>query len=415
MTRIAGPLNIGALRRCFSAIVARHDALRTRIAIYDGVPVQEVEDQRDLTDLVKLEDWSLISEDKQRSEISRLLEAPDVVDVTRDPLFTVRLARLSPEQHILITMMEHIVSDGLSISILLDELLTGYRQIAHGLDISLPAIPLQFSEYALLQRASTAAWLRENGQYLTEHFAGCDRVRFPDDRRSAAESEGWGVAPFKISNRIKSELAAWCRSRKTTLVMGTLTAYVSLLLRWCSTRDTVVLFQSDGRSSRDVGNAIGYFAFPLYLRIQLCKNHTLLDVLHAVMQEYCAAYDHADFSYMESLSTRPGFTRNSCFNWLRQQEVTEHQGLAPKQGGSTEPVLFIREALETTLLKHISRDTEPMMGFIEGPHDITGGIYFPRNRFSVASMERFARNFFVFLAALREEPWKRAADIALVD
>jgi hypothetical protein len=397
--RLHGRLNIDAMRRSLAEIVRRHEALRTRIVLHDGEPMQEIADSRDYG--LKLDDLSVLSRESREVEVGRLIDEIILkpIDIAAEPLFEVRLLRLRDDEYVLIVAMEHLISDALSRSILLRDLLTAYVQASQRCPFTLPAIPVQFADYAVWERKMQRSWLERHASYWNQHLIGSLRIRFPTDQSlAAATSLGWGMVTLRISRDLKVEMREWCRLRRTTLAMTAFTAYVALVLRWSHVSEAIVLYQSDGRFSPKLENAIGYFASVLYLRVTLCENDTFIDLMNRVTREYCNAYEHADRSYMESQLPRPEFTRNSCFNWVPQQQRIDV--LQDSEGAiACSPVDFDHPGL-----KYVRRDTEPMLLLFETDDEISGGVQFPVSRFSKEMMERFGRNFLVFITALLRQP-----------
>lgn len=409
--RMHGRLNIDVLRKSAAEIVRRHDALRTQIVVFDGIPTQEIAESRDCE--LKVDDLTAFSETDRETEIKHRIENHilEPIDVAVDPLFRVRLLRLSDEENVLVVAMEHLISDASSMNNLLRELFTAYTQALKGRAFSLPAIPVQFTDYAVWQRNSQKYWIEKHGAYWSERLRGCGRLRFPLDKSLPAVScLGWGTIPLQISRDLKSELSEWCRLRRTTLVMSIFTAYVALVLCWCGVSEGVILYQSDGRTSPKIAGTIGYFAFPLYLRIELREDDRFVDLLNRVTEEYCKAYEHADSCYMEAQVPQPEFTKGSCFNCVTQDSKIEFSDL----GGSEDAITCTPVTFEHPIIKNLELDIEPLIGLTETDDAIVGGVGFPLNRFSFDTMERFGRNFLVFITALLRQPEKPVKGISLL-
>jgi len=410
-TRLLGRLDLDALRSSAAWIFRRHDALRTRIVIYDGLPTQEIDETRDCE--LNVEELSGLPESFREVEVLRLIESFILkpIDVAAGPLSGVLLLRLGENEHVLIVAMEHMVSDAFSMDILLRELLATYAQILRGRAVSLPKVLVQFGEFALLQRRAQGSLLEKHGPYWNAHLAGCHRVTFPPDYSSLNESRsGWGTVPVQIGRDLKLELRKWCRRMRTTLVMSVLAAYIGLTLRWCNVSEAVIQFQTDGRVSPAIENTIGYFASVLYLRIQCLERDTFVDLLKRIIDEYCKAYEHADYSYMEAQVPRPEFTRNTCFNWVPQGSKVDLSDL----DGSEDAIACYPLPFAHPMLRNLERDTEPVILLYDTDGDTVGGIHFPLNRLSKETMERFGRNFLVFIGALLRQPEGRIKDISLL-
>jgi hypothetical protein len=408
-TRLRGRLNVEALRESITEIVRRHDALRTRIVVVEGTPVQEISQSGGCQ--VEWDDLTALSESLREVEVKRLIEKHilDPVDVAEAPLLAVRLLRLGAEEHVLIVAMEHMISDAFSLNVLLREIFTAYVQLLKGQGLSLPEIPLQFPDYAVWQRNSLKSWIEKHGAYWNERITGCQRLRFPEDKMPLTTTRlGWGVVPLRIGMDLKKELREWCRLRRTTLVMSIFTAYVALVLRWCDRSEAVVLYQSDGRFNPEMQNTIGYFASALCLRIRILEDDSFVELMDRVTEEYCKAYEHADSSYFASQMPRPEFLRNSAFNWVPAGTEFDIPGL--EDAITCAPVDFV-----DPLSRNLDVDSEPsVLLYDAGESDTSGEVWFPRNRFSADTMERFGRNFLAFIGALLRQPQERVKDIVLL-
>jgi hypothetical protein len=401
ITRWAGTLDIRAFRDSLSEMIHRHEALRTRIVVCSQIPTQEIaqsgscdlkiDDLRDLPDYVR--------DTEARNLIERYTFKP--IRVLTEPLFRATLLRVRDDEHLVLLEMEHIISDGFSMGILLRDLFAAYLQTVKGRACSLPPIPIQFSDYAVWQRATHNSRLQKHGAYWDQHLKGCPRVRFPEEPDSTMSKErGWGLVPVRVDAELTLELRSWCRLRRTTLVMGVFVAYVAAVLRWCNVTECVFLYQTDGRTHPNLQNTIGYFASPLYLPIAIHQNDTFVDLLRRITDEYCRAYGHADFSYMEAQLPRPEFTRNTCFNWVPQ-------GFTAASPDAEEPeqkVTCSRIYFEQSKVENLERDTEPTIGLTEMGDEIRGCVQFPLDQFRVDTMEKFTRHFARFVKALVKCP-----------
>jgi hypothetical protein len=307
--------------------------------------------------------------------------------------------------------MEHMISDAFSINILSRDLFATYMQLVKGRDALLPGLPAQFSDYAVWQRNGHKSWIEVHGAYWSERLTECQRLRFPEDKALPTGIRlGWGRVPLHIGRELKAELSEWSRLRGTTLVMSVFTAFVGLVLRWCGVSKGMFQYQSDGRDNPKIENTIGFFAAVLYLRIELLDNDSFVDLMRRVAEEYCKAYEHADFSYMAAQVPPPEFTRNSAFNWVPQGLTINSSDLA----NSGEAVTCVPISFEHPMLRSLERDHEPSVGFIDTDDGIVGGVSFPLNRFSADTMERFGANFIEFIKALLRHSAPRVRDIVLV-
>ena len=158
--RLNGPLDRQALERAFASLVQRHETLRTVFPRGADDSLAQAPLQRPLE--VAFEDCSGLPEAEQearlREEAQR--ESLQPFDLCEGPLLRVRLIRLGEERHVLLLTLHHIVSDGWSMNVLIEEFSRFYSAYATGAEPGLPALPIQYADYALWQRS----WLEAGEQ-----------------------------------------------------------------------------------------------------------------------------------------------------------------------------------------------------------------------------------------------------------
>jgi hypothetical protein len=411
--RLQGRLNLTALESSLTEVIRRHDALRTRIVLQDGVPGQEVDDPQPLE--LKVGDLTSLSQPDRETEVVRIIQdlILEPLDLSAGPLLGVKLLRSSDREHVLILAMEHIISDAFSLGLLLRDTFTAYTQVVRGIDFSLPGIPVQFRDYSVWQWETNPAWVARHGAWWKKRLENAGRVKFPLDEvlQNTAASEqprrGWGTISVEIDRDLKAQLVEWCRQHQTTLVMGVFTAYVALVLRWCNVTECVFQYQTDGRVDPKIQNAIGYFAAELYLRIHLLPTDSFLDLLKRVTAVYCESHDHADFSYLGSQSPRPEFAKNTTFNWVPASHKIDLSALDETEDALTAtPIPF-----EHPMLKGLERDNEPVILLYDTDGGILGGVYFPLERFSPETMAVFRNALLDFIREMLRNPRRRPNDL----
>lgn len=410
-TRLRGSLNVDALRTALSDVIQRHDALRTRIVRCEAELVQNI-DASSNHELIVI-DFSDFPQAQQEAQVRRQIDdlILEPVDVSVGPLFGSRLLRLGDDEHVLIVAMDHLISDGYSLGLLMRDLFAAYVHALTGRANSWPPVLTSFPAHAARQNEGLPAWLARHGAYWERRLSGCERLRFPEDRDPRCEPRsGWGTVPIRIERDAQLELRERCRGLRTTLALGVFTAYVALVLRWCNTSESIIRYASDGRVTPDIVYTIGYFASTLLLRLQINEPDSLGDLVNRVMVEYCNAYEHADASFIASRDNCGEFTRNTAFNWLPQG--TEANELASLDG-SPHALVSAPVPFGYPLLRDLEIDREPGVLLYDTDAGIVGDLYFPLDRFTTESMEKFARCFLRFVETLRQRPETRIADLSL--
>lgn len=403
--RMRGRLEIAALQEALSVVVGRHEALRTRVVVLDGEPAQEIAAHSSCG--LQIRNLTAVPPRDRAKEVQRQITRAivDVADYAVDPLCTTVLLTLGPDEHVLILAMDHIVSDGASLTLVLDELLTVYERLVSGSRGFLPPVRMQLADYAFWQRTELAGWLeRRRSEWTARRL-----IRFPAES-PVTGIQGWDVVRFTLDAPTKSALQEWARYQKTSLTMTVLTAYISALLRYCDASEAIIQFISDGRISSLLEQTVGDITFPLFLRIPCDAHATFVGLLECLTQQYCLACEEPEFAYGFIQDPLPEWVRNTSFNWI--PERGDHEECRP-----AEPTVltYSRMTFEHPALEALEWDGEPNVTFWEAGREVIGEVGFPRMRFSQAAMKRFTGTFQTLLHSLLVAPTKRIRDIALTD
>jgi hypothetical protein len=410
VTRLQGRLDLGALRQSLTAVVRRHDALRSRVILSDAVPLQEISEPGPVE--LQVIDVAPAPEPLRDVEIQQRIDEVMLqpIDVASDPLFSVTLLRLEDTEHLLVLATDHIISDARSMSIFLRDLLFGYVHVLSSHAIFWSEEVCSFADYARRQCSALPTRLEAHGRYWSERLMAAGRLRFPPDTERGDPRPGWGRVTFHIDKDVKAALRAWCRLRHTTLVMSIFTACAAAVLRWCNTSSGVIQYLWEGRTTRQEENTIGDFASTLYLRMELTERYSFLELLDQAMKEYYNAHEHADFSYIESRSPRPEVARSVSFNWIPPAEA----GIELAELTDSEYALQCAPVpWEDPTLADLEREQEPMIEFRDSDTDVLCHLSFPQDRFTTASMERFGHHILRLILTMLENPGCRVRDVVL--
>ncbi|MEO7455292.1 MAG: condensation domain-containing protein, partial [Gemmatimonadaceae bacterium] len=298
--RIRGHVDGARLRAALATLAERHDALRTSFDEGSDGPVQRIAD----TARVKLLDVDFSSWDDDEREDAALTSArraaTEPFDLARAPLLRATLVRLSGDDAILALVAHHIVFDGGSIAVLLDELFTLYEGGA------LPATGARYGDYAAWQRGHLAgAALESLRAFWSSELAGApDRVALPADAAArGAVGEGRRVEGVIGANTLHA-LKALGRTHDATLYMTLLAAFQALLYLVSGQEDIVVGSPVSGRDREEVERTIGFFANTLPMRTRFDADVTFATLLGRVRDSALRAYEHQDMPYEQMLMDR---------------------------------------------------------------------------------------------------------------
>lgn len=268
--RLRGRLDAGALADVLRMIEVRHDSLRTTFAVEAGEPVQVVHE----APRVELELLGDVAESGLAARLSDAARAP--FDLARGPLWRAQLVRCDrgAEDHVLLVTLHHIIADGWSLGVLVEELTALYRGRVAGRAVEgvLPELPIQLPDYTDWQReelatpgaeAALAAW--------AEHLRSAPTaLEMPTDRARPPEQSYHGALLLRtLPAAAVSPLRAVCRQTGATPFMVFLSAYALLLSRWSRQSELLIGTPVAGRLRSEAESLIGFLVNTLVLRARL--------------------------------------------------------------------------------------------------------------------------------------------------
>ena len=384
-THLSGPLHAGVVRESLAALVGRHESLRTRFVAVDGKPQQQVDPARDfrlqVLDLSRVPARRVDEEAKSAAQMF----VDEKIDLACGPVFDARLLKLSDLEHVLIVVVDHIVSDNVSCSIIDKELWTFYNQGARSIALSLPPLEVQFSDYAAWQERTYPSWLTRHAPYWNERLAGARRIDLPCDTGGSSQPTRARLSfPFGLNLSAQLRQVAW--QERTLLPLVVLAAYVVAMARWSGQRDFVLAFASHGRQRRkELSGMIGCLATPLYLPVEMSADESFIDLLHQLKLELSLAYRHQDFGRVPDFNTE--CTAAITFNWLS----TEWTNSSLQKSDSDSPVE--RRPFEIRLFaEKIDPNFRFATMFRETPDGIVADAWYRPDLFLPGTIKQFGRD-----------------------
>ncbi|MDN3054833.1 non-ribosomal peptide synthase/polyketide synthase [Streptomyces sp. SRF1] len=292
--RMRGVLDVAALGAALTALVARHESLRTTFDTVDGRGVQIVHDPWE----VRLDphDLSPLPAPEREAELAELLayERARPFDLRRGPLLRTGLIRLGAREHVLSLTLHHIITDGWSTGVLTGDLRELYRAALSGEPAALPPLPVQYPDFAAWQRAElTAPRADEQLAYWKRQLAGVPPLELPTDRpRPAVRTKNGATVEFTVPAEVGSGLREFGQTRGTTVFMTLVAASQILLARLSGGRDIAVGTVTSGRERAEVEGLIGFFVNTLVLRSTVDPDARFDDFLAEVRGTVLDAFAH---------------------------------------------------------------------------------------------------------------------------
>jgi amino acid adenylation domain-containing protein len=298
--RLQGPLDVPMLARTLDEIVRRHEVLRTTFAEVDGEPVQVVHPPASCP--LPMIDLCALAAPLRQAEVDRRVasEATRPFDLAAGPLLRTSLLRLGEEEHVALLTMHHIVSDGWSMRLLVDEVTGLYRSFLAGEPSPLPELPVQYADYALWQRRvlEPAALEREKA-FWRQRLAGMrSGIDLPTDRpRPPRPTYSGDSVPLDVPGDLAARLAAFSRTEGVTLFMTVLAAF-QMLLRFHAPCDEMALGAVvANRDHLSTEGMIGLFINQLVLRTDLSGDPTFRELLARVRRVVLEGYAHRNLPF----------------------------------------------------------------------------------------------------------------------
>ena len=406
--RIAGPLNLQALQLTLQEIVRRHESLRTRFAIVDGEPRQIVYSAADLD--LPLLDFSSLPEEQRQAEARKIAvaEAQSPFNLESGPLFRVKLVRLAGDDHVLVTNMHHIISDGWSIGVLMREVSVLYQAFSEGRPSPLPELEIQYPDYSAWQRD----WLRgevldQQINYWREQLSGVAPLELPLDRPRPAVMTFRGAAEaVTVPAATTEKLRKLGQRHGATLYMTLLAAFQVLLSRYSGQQDIAVGSPIAGRQRPELEPLIGFFINTLVLRSRLSDELSFTQLLNQVRETTLQAYAHQDVPFeklVEAIHPERNLDRTPLFQVMFILQNAPQSGL---QLGSARLLPF-----------NIGGNTAKFdltLSFTEVDSGLSGGLGYSTDLFEAATVQRMIDHYCMLLESVAADAERELAALQLL-
>ncbi|MEO7330659.1 MAG: amino acid adenylation domain-containing protein, partial [Minicystis sp.] len=298
--RLLGPVDEDALERALQALVQRHEVLRTTFADEGGKPVAHL--HAELHSPFQRLDLRTLAPDAREAamRVEAGAEAGRPFDLFTGPLLRAMLIRLDEEEQVLLLSMHHIVSDGWSNGILLQEIATLYEAFARGVSPSLRELPIQYLDYATWQRELLSGeGLTRRLDYWKAQLAGApSTLDLPFDHpHPVVPSRRAGRVSVSLSPALARALGELSRREGVTLFMTLLAAFALLLHRHSGQSDLLIGTPVANRSRGEIERLIGFFVNTLVLRVQIDGEMSFSALLRRVRAVCLGAYRHEELPF----------------------------------------------------------------------------------------------------------------------
>jgi amino acid adenylation domain-containing protein len=405
--RLRGELDAGMLEVALAGVVARHEVLRTRFVLGgdEETPLQQIDppggvclervDVADTGGMAAAEQW-----------IEREAQRP--FDLCRGPLLRASLVRLGAGRSWLCLVMHHSIADGWSVDLLLRELGELYAAQLEARPAELPALPVQYADFAVWQRQwLVGAGYEQQRGYWTRQLEGLGPLELPlDFARPPVQSFRGATERFTVAPALKAKLQALSQREGATLFMTLLAGFQVLLARTSGQSDIAVGTPVANRNRAETEDLIGFFVNTLVLRTEVDLTLSFRQMLGQVRSVCLEGYAHQDMPFerlVQELHPERDLSRSPLFQVM----------FALQNAAGTKWALGDVEATRIVAANRTSK-FDLYVSVQEEEGGFAGAIEYSSDLFTVATMRRLGSHYVRLLQAITEDETQEVGRLPLL-
>ncbi|WP_281944467.1 condensation domain-containing protein, partial [Paenibacillus tyrfis] len=394
MMVLSGALDRERFEEAFRGLIARHETLRTGFEMVNGEPMQRVYPEVDFA----LE-YMQASEEEAEEVAGRFVR---VFDLEHPPLLRVGLIEVTRERHILMFDIHHIISDGVSTGILIEELLRLYN------GEELPPLRIQYKDFAAWQQseAQRARMKQQEAYWLNLLDGELPTLELPTDfARPAVRSYEGDALEFIIDKQRSEGLQRIAEDTGSTIYMVLLAVYSILLHKYSGQEDIIVGTPISGRTHADMEPLIGMFVNTLAIRNYPAGEKPFASYLEEIKETMLGAYENQDYPFeelVEKVRVTRDLSRHPLFDTAFVMETKEER---VNRFGE----LSIEPFIQTETVAKFDLTLELMLE----DEDIHGRFEYCTKLFARNMIDNYAQDLLEIISQISEQPDILLKDISL--
>ncbi|PJK37294.1 non-ribosomal peptide synthetase [Pseudomonas sp. S10E 269] len=406
--RLRGELDEDAVRASFQQLIQRHEALRTRFYERDGQAFQRIDAKVEFElQVIDLSDLPA-AEREARAQQIREDEARTQFDLEKGPLLWVTLVRLDDEDHQLLVTLHHIIADGWSLNILIDEFSRLYAAAVQGQPLELPPLALQYADYGSWQRQwlaegegerQLAYWKAQLGEEHPTLSLATDHPRSAHHRHTASRHT------VRLGTSLSEAIRQTAQANESTPFMLLLAAFQSLLHRYSGQRDIRIGVPNANRPRQETQGLVGFFINTLVLRAELDGRLAFSELLAATRQTALGAQAHQDLPFEQLLEAFPQAREQGLFQVMFNHQQRDLSALRRLPGMLADELPWHSREAKFDLQLHTEEDRNGRLSL---------SFDYADELFETATIQRLAEHYINLLHAVCEHPQQAIGDIALM-
>jgi len=383
-----GSYNVNNLEKAIYATINRHETLRT---------VFKVDENGELRQVIKSVEE--INFNITRLDFREIKDIPGAVDeyITHDthrmfdlengPLFRATLIRTTDENYVFYYNIHHIIGDGWSTKVLVDDIMRYYEAFQSGDEVEIPALTIQYKDYVNWENQQVASGKYQRHQnYWTKQFSGkIPQIELPEQKKRPVTRSYAGYAlGIYISEENTSKLKDFCNEQGGSLFMGMLAAWNVLLHKYTKETDIIIGSPVIGREHDDLKNQIGFYMNTLALRNTINPNDDFNTVFQNVKRNTLESYDHQMYPFdaiVEDIDLQTERNRNPLYDIMFSYHNIEERN---------EVQAFSKDVID---LGFVKAKIDLLINGMEVGNQLYLEINYDSDLFEMSMMKRLLRNY----------------------
>jgi hypothetical protein len=383
-----GSYNVNNLEKAIYATINRHETLRT---------VFKVDENGELRQVIKSVEE--INFNITRLDFREIKDIPGAVDeyITHDthrmfdlengPLFRATLIRTTDENYVFYYNIHHIIGDGWSTKVLVEDVMRYYEAFQSGDEVEIPALTIQYKDYVNWENQQVASGKYQRHQnYWTKQFSGkIPQIELPEQKKRPVTRSYAGYAlGIYISEENTSKLKDFCNEQGGSLFMGMLAAWNVLLHKYTKETDIIIGSPVIGREHDDLKNQIGFYMNTLALRNTINPNDDFNTVFQNVKRNTLESYDHQMYPFdaiVEDIDLQTERNRNPLYDIMFSYHNIEERN---------EVQAFSKDVID---LGFVKAKIDLLINGMEVGNQLYLEINYDSDLFEMSMMKRLLRNY----------------------
>ncbi|WP_193014010.1 non-ribosomal peptide synthetase [Staphylococcus equorum] len=387
---IKGDVDIERVRYAFQSLINHHEILRTHFEVFEGEPVQIIKDSVSI---------NIDYEEKMDINYDNLLsEFVSPFDLAQAPLLRVKVVKYDEQKYLLLFDMHHIISDGLSINIIIKDFSRLYQSE------TLEALKIHYKDYS--------EWMRErdlNQQrafWLSQFEEEAPVLDLPYDyTRLKQQSFKGRTTSMHMPNETKNAISQLAQKTGSTDYMILSASFMVLLHKYSRQEDIVIGSPVSGRTHKHTEGILGMFVNTLAMRGYPERNKTFEQLLSEVKNLSIKAFDNQEYpleDLVEEVVERRDLTRNPLFDVLFTLQNNDNQAFEINDWS-----VEVKEASHTNAKFDLSMTIEEDEGY-------KVSLEYASELFSKATIERMLKHFMEVLVEITKDSSQKLSEIEMI-